>query len=186
VSVVTLCFNLTCSSLSVDASIKRTPVYSCATAHFHKLSSLLRVHPSLWLVYEGVLLLTGAPLDDSASMPFVRSGAPANVFTYSAYSTNTGSPVPPPHPAFSHLLQKEKGKGIFYLLPACKSPAALSRLQLTRRQPLTNVNSVEAIIPLRRDGSCIASFCIGNNYRDLTAASLCVRLLQTHLLHSLH
>ncbi len=94
-SVVTLCFNLTCSSLSVDASIKRTPVYSFATAHFHKLSSLLRVHPSLWLVCEGVLLLTGAPLDDSASMPFVRSGAPANVFTYWAYSTNTGSPVPP-------------------------------------------------------------------------------------------
>ena len=30
---------------------------------------------------------------------------------------------------------------------------------------------------------CIVSFCIGNNYRDLTAASLCVRLLQTHLLH---
>ena len=30
---------------------------------------------------------------------------------------------------------------------------------------------------------CIVSFCIGSNYRDLTAASLCVRLLQTHLLH---
>ena len=30
---------------------------------------------------------------------------------------------------------------------------------------------------------CIVSFYIGNNYRDLTAASLCVRLLQTHLLH---
>ena len=30
---------------------------------------------------------------------------------------------------------------------------------------------------------CIVSFCIGNNYRDLAAASLCVRLLQTHLLY---
>ena len=40
---------------------------------------------------------------------------------------------------------------------------------------ITNVNSVETIM-------CIASFCIGNNYRDLAAASLCVRLLQTHLL----
>jgi len=30
---------------------------------------------------------------------------------------------------------------------------------------------------------CIVSFCIGNNYRDLTAASLYVRLLQTHLLY---
>lgn len=28
-------------------------------------------------------------------MLFVRSGAPANAFTYSAYSTNSGSPVPP-------------------------------------------------------------------------------------------
>ncbi|MEJ7681938.1 MAG: hypothetical protein WKG06_29620 [Segetibacter sp.] len=70
-------------------------VYPFATAYFHKLSTLLRVHPPLWLVYEGVLLLTGAPLDDFASMPFVRSGAPANAFTYRAYSTSTGSPVPP-------------------------------------------------------------------------------------------
>ncbi len=44
-------------------------------------------------------------------------GNPANVFTYSAYSTSTGSPVPPPHPAFGHLLLKEKENGIlFYLL----------------------------------------------------------------------
>jgi hypothetical protein len=28
-------------------------------------------------------------------MLFVRSGAPANDFTYLAYSTSTGSPVPP-------------------------------------------------------------------------------------------
>jgi hypothetical protein len=28
-------------------------------------------------------------------MLFVRSGFAANVFTYSAYSTSTGSPVPP-------------------------------------------------------------------------------------------
>ena len=33
---------------------------------------------------------------------------------------------------------------------------------------------------------CIVPFYIGNNYRDLTAASLYVRLLQTHLLYSLH
>jgi len=70
-------------------------VYPFATAYFHKLSALLRVHPSLWLVCEAVLPLTGAPLDGSNSMLFVRSGAPANVFTYSAYSTSTGSPVPP-------------------------------------------------------------------------------------------
>ena len=57
-------------------------------------SSLLRVHPSLLLVCEGVLLLTGAPLDGFTSMLFVLSGNPANDFTYSAYSTNTGSPVP--------------------------------------------------------------------------------------------
>jgi len=41
------------------------------------------------LVYEGVLHLTGAPLDDSASMPFVRSGAPANGLPAYIYSTNT-------------------------------------------------------------------------------------------------
>ena len=70
-------------------------MYPFAPAYFHKLSSLLRVHPSLLLVCEGVLNLTGAPLDDSASMLFVRSGIPANDFTYSAYSTSTGSPVPP-------------------------------------------------------------------------------------------
>ncbi len=70
-------------------------VYPFATAYFHKLSALLRVHPSLRLVYEGLLHLTGAPLDGSASMLFVRSGATANVFTYWAYSTSTGSPVPP-------------------------------------------------------------------------------------------
>jgi hypothetical protein len=57
-------------------------VYPFATTYFHKLSSLLRVHPSLWLVCEGVLHLTGAPLDDFTSMLFVRPGAPANVFTY--------------------------------------------------------------------------------------------------------
>jgi hypothetical protein len=70
-------------------------VYPFATAYFHKLSSLLRIHPSLLLVCKGVLPLTGAPLDDSTSMLFVHSGAPANVFIYSAYSTSTGSPVPP-------------------------------------------------------------------------------------------
>ena len=47
------------------------------------------------MVCEGILLLTGAPLDDSASMLFVRSGAPANDFIYWAYLTSTGSPVPP-------------------------------------------------------------------------------------------
>ena len=57
-------------------------VYPFATAYFHKLSSLLRVHPSLLLIYEGVLLLTGAPLDDFTSMLFVRYGITANVFTY--------------------------------------------------------------------------------------------------------
>ncbi|MEJ7679375.1 MAG: hypothetical protein WKG06_16250 [Segetibacter sp.] len=70
-------------------------VYPFAPAYFHKLSTLLRVHPPLWLVYEGILLLTGAPLEDFASMPFIRSGAPANAFTYRAYSTSSGSPVPP-------------------------------------------------------------------------------------------
>jgi hypothetical protein len=70
-------------------------VYPFATAYFHKLSSLLRVHPSLLLIYEDVLHLTGAPLDDFVSMLFVRPGVPANDFTYSAYSTSTGSPVPP-------------------------------------------------------------------------------------------
>ena len=71
-------------------------MYPFAPAYFHKLSALLRVHPPLWLVSQkGLLHLTGAPLDDSASMLFVRSGAPANVFTYSAYLTSTGSPVPP-------------------------------------------------------------------------------------------
>ena len=70
-------------------------MYPFAPAYFHKLSALLRVHPPLWLVCEGLLHLTGAPLDDSASMLFARSGAPANVFTYSAYLTSTGSPVPP-------------------------------------------------------------------------------------------
>ncbi|MEO6328805.1 MAG: hypothetical protein ABIO55_07730 [Ginsengibacter sp.] len=80
-------------------------VYPFAPADFHKLLSLLRVHPSLWLASKGVLLVTGAPLDGFTSMlvrTFWRS---------------------------------------------------------------------------------IVSFCIGNNYRDLTAASLCVRLLQTHLLY---
>ncbi len=42
--------------------------------------------------------------------------------------------------------------------------------------PMVPVNSVETIM-------CIVSFCIDNNYRDLIAASLYVRLLQTHLLH---
>jgi len=50
-------------------------------------------------------------------MLFVRSGTASNAFTYWAYSTSTGSPVPPPHPAFGHLLLKEKGKGIrFFIL----------------------------------------------------------------------
>ena len=57
-------------------------VYPFATAYFHKLSSLLRIHPSLLLVSEGVLHLTGAPLDVFTSMLFVRSGNPANDFTY--------------------------------------------------------------------------------------------------------
>ena len=70
-------------------------MYPFATANFRRLSTLLRVHPSLWLVCEGVLLLTGAPLKDSASMQVVRSGAPTNDFTYLAYSSGTGSPVPP-------------------------------------------------------------------------------------------
>ncbi len=70
-------------------------MYPFATAYFHKLSTLLRVHPSLWLACEGLLHLTGAPLDDLASVLFVRPGSTADVFTYSAHSTSTGSPVPP-------------------------------------------------------------------------------------------
>gem|GEM_PF-2982157 len=70
-------------------------VYPFATAYFHKLSSLLRVHPSLCLVCEAVLNLTGAPLNSFTSMLFVRPGAHTDDFTYSAYSTSTGSPVPP-------------------------------------------------------------------------------------------
>ena len=56
--------------------------------------------------------------------------------------------------------------------PVCKSPAALSRMQPTLLAITYNEwNSVETIIPLRRDRSCIVSFSITNNYRDLTAAS---------------
>ena len=55
-------------------------VYPFATAYFHKLSTLLRVHPSLSLIYEGLLHLTGAPLDDLASVPFVRPGLTADDF----------------------------------------------------------------------------------------------------------
>ncbi len=42
-------------------------VYPFATVPFPGLSSLLRVHPSLWLVCEGILHFTGAPLNASAS-----------------------------------------------------------------------------------------------------------------------
>jgi len=57
-------------------------VYPFAPAYFHKLSSLIRVHPSLWPVsLKGLLHLTGAPLDDSASVPFVRPGLTADDFT---------------------------------------------------------------------------------------------------------
>ena len=75
-------------------------VYPFATSAFRRISALLRVHPSLCLVCEGVLHLTGAPLDSFTSILFVRSGNPSNAFTYSAYSTSTGSPpdsyrVPP-------------------------------------------------------------------------------------------
>ena len=70
-------------------------MYPFATSAFQRISALLRVHPSLSLVCEDILHLTGAPLDDSASMLFVRPGAPENVFPYWAYSTTTGSPVPP-------------------------------------------------------------------------------------------
>jgi hypothetical protein len=69
-------------------------VYPFAPAYFHKPSTLLRIHPSLLLFCEGLLLLAGAPLDDSTSMRFVRSGAPTNDFIYSAYLNNAGSPVP--------------------------------------------------------------------------------------------
>ena len=41
------------------------------------------------------LLHTGALLNDSASMLFVRSGKASNVFAYLAYSSTTGSPDPP-------------------------------------------------------------------------------------------
>ena len=56
-------------------------VYPFATAYFHKLSTLLRIHPSLQLICEGVLPLTGAPLEGSASMPVVRYRYAANGFT---------------------------------------------------------------------------------------------------------
>jgi len=92
-------------------------VYPFATSAFRRISSLLRVHPSLLLIYEGVLHLTGAPLDDFASMLSVRSGTIANVFTYSAYSTSTGSPVPPASsglpsfaPNFAVAFSKGEGK----------------------------------------------------------------------------
>ena len=96
-------------------------VYPFATAYFHKLSSLLRVHPSLLLVYEGLLHLTGAPLDDFSSMLFVRSRFPANVFTYSAYSTSTGSPVPPASSGLRPPSPKEKENGMRHFVPVCKS-----------------------------------------------------------------
>jgi len=45
-------------------------------------------------VCEAVFSLAGAPLNLFCSMLFVRSGCASNVFTYSAYLTGTGSPVP--------------------------------------------------------------------------------------------
>jgi len=47
------------------------------------------------LVCEGVLHLTGAPLDDFTSMPVARSGYASNDFTYLSIFNSTGSPVPP-------------------------------------------------------------------------------------------
>jgi len=90
-------------------------------------------------------------------VPFVRPGSPADVFTYRAHSTSTGSPVP--------TLRLSVSPGGF-IPNAANTSGNLYRM----------LTLLETIM-------CIVSFYIGNNYRDLTATSLCVRLLQTHLLH---
>jgi hypothetical protein len=74
------------------------------------------------LACEGILPLTGAPPDDLASMPVVRSGAPGNVFNYWAYSTSTGSP-------FAANRCRSCDSGSFMRLSV--SPVGLSRMQLT-------------------------------------------------------
>jgi hypothetical protein len=74
-------------------------VYPFATAYFHKLSSLLQVHPSLLLICEGVLPLAGAPLDDFTSMLFVRSGNTCkrfylfSIFNQHRFSSSALAPV---------------------------------------------------------------------------------------------
>jgi hypothetical protein len=50
-------------------------VYPFATAYFRKLLSLLRIQSAPALAFEGLLPLTGAPLDDLTSMPVARSGS---------------------------------------------------------------------------------------------------------------
>jgi len=87
-------------------------VYPFATAYFHKLSALLRVHPPLqWFVkyYYNLRVLRLLPC---TLCPFVRSGKASNVFTYLSifnqhrFSSSTSA-------------------------PDGQVPAALSRMQLT-------------------------------------------------------
>src|ERR1019366_1327458 len=91
------------------------------------------------------------------ALQFVRSGTPANVFYLLSIFNR-------------HKFSSSASVAV------CKSRRLYPGCSLHFRQLLTNVSSVETIM-------CIVSFCIGNNYRDLTTASLYVRLLQTHLLY---
>ena len=96
-------------------------MYPFATAYFHNLSTLLRVHPSLWIVCEGLLLPAGAPLEDSASMQVVRSGAPTNDFTG------------------LHLFNRYRFSSSA-LAPVCKSRRLYPGCSSLFWQPITKVN----------------------------------------------
>ena len=111
-------------------------------------------------VYKGLLPLAGAPLVGSASMPVVRPGKASDGFSYWAYSTSTGSPLP------SNRLRSCETSSFMRLSvsPVGFIPdAAHSSGNLPNGSTITKVNSVETIM-------CIVSFYIGYNYRDLIAA----------------
>jgi len=152
-------------------------VYPFAPAYFHKLSTLLRVHPPLWLVLKKVyyilrvLRLMIQPLCLSYVLAHLQTFLPIGHI----------QPVQvlqfrQPHPAFGHLLQRRRKMDEGFLRLSVSPGGFIPDAANTSGNLYRMLTLLETIM-------CIVSFYIGNNYRDLTAASLCDRLLQTHLLH---
>jgi hypothetical protein len=142
-------------------------VYPFATSNFRRLSSLLRVHPSLcWFMKAyyslRVLRLLILPLCPSYVLARLQTILPWGIFNQYRFSI-----------AANRLRSCNSGSFMrLSVSPVGFIPDAAN----TSGNFFTNVSSVETIM-------CIVSFYIGNNYRDLIAASLYCRLLQTHLLH---